>query len=141
MAGYDLTSGELQYVALNEDKLWSKFNYVFSESSRKRSTYKFGFLKSILDNLLNCTIVNDEFVLYYHDIFAKFTENYWNLILKYHLKQMRSDGKSEYSTIKPHFSASLSHGVIGIVRGVRLNVPYTNTCSYLCGNTFCPPTG
>ena len=100
MAGYDLTSGELQYVALNEDKLWSKFNYVFSESSRKRSTYKFGFLKSILDNLLNCTIVNDEFVLYYHDIFAKFTENYWNLILKYHLKQMRPDGKSEYSSLE-----------------------------------------
>jgi hypothetical protein len=44
--------------------------------------------------------VNDEFVLYYHDIFAKFTENYWNLILKYHLKQMRPDGKSEYSSLE-----------------------------------------
>ena len=100
MPGWNLSSGELQYKTINEDMLWSKFNYVFSDASKKRNTYKFGFLKSILDNLLNATFVNDELVIYYHDIFAKFTENYWNLTLKYHLKQMVPDGKSTYSRVE-----------------------------------------
>ena len=34
---------------------------------------------------------------------AKFAENYWNLVVKYHLCQMRKDGKSEYSKIEKIF--------------------------------------
>jgi len=100
MAGWNSKAGELQYIPLNDDKLWVVFNFVFSDACSKRNTYKFGLVKSILDNLLNCTIVNDEFVLYHHDIFTKFTENYWNLTLKYHLRQMRPDGKSQYSRVE-----------------------------------------
>lgn len=100
MAGWNLKVGELQRIPINEDKLWVVFNFVFSDASRKRNTYKFGLIKAILDNLMNCTIVDDKFVLYHRDIFAKFTESYWNLILKYHLKQMRSGGKSEYSRVE-----------------------------------------
>lgn len=100
MAGWDLKKGELRFIPVCDDQLWARFNFVFSEASAKRNSYKFGLIKSILDNLLNCTIVNDQFVLFYHDIFAKFTENYWNLVLKYHLRQMRPDGKSQYSKIE-----------------------------------------
>ena len=100
MAGWDLKKGEVNLISVGEEQLWSKFNFVFSDASAKRNSYKFGLIKSILDNLLNCTIVDDKFVLYYHDIFAKFTENYWNLTLKYHLRQMRPDGKSQYSKVE-----------------------------------------
>ena len=100
MAGWDLKKGELQLVPIHDDQLWARFNFVFSDASAKRNSYKFGLIKSILDNLLNCTIEDDKFVLFYHDIFAKFTESYWNLVLKYHLRQMRPDGKSQYSKIE-----------------------------------------
>ena len=33
--------------------MWSLFNYFFSPSCKKTSTYKFGFLKSILDSLFS----------------------------------------------------------------------------------------
>ncbi len=36
---------------VSEDRIWSLFNYVFSNSSRKRNTYKFGLVKSLLDNV------------------------------------------------------------------------------------------
>ena len=36
----------------------------------------------------------------YENLFGKFAENYWNLVTKYHLKQMLPDGKSEYSKIE-----------------------------------------
>lgn len=39
----------------------------------------------------------------YEQLFAKFAENYWNLVVKYHLCQMRKDGKSEYSKIEKIF--------------------------------------
>lgn len=46
-----------------------------------------------MDNLFNS--VYDEtsgiYRLSYADMFDKFTNNYWNLVLKYHLKQKISD--------------------------------------------------
>ena len=103
MAGWDLKSGALQYIPVSEYRLWTVFNFIFSDAAAKRSTYKFGLIKAILDNLFNCTIINDEFVLFHQDIFTKFTENYWNLVLKYHLKQLRPDDKSKYSHIERIF--------------------------------------
>ena len=37
------------------------------------------------------------------EIFSKFAENYWNLVIKYDLRQMRRDGKSSYSKIETIF--------------------------------------
>lgn len=55
-----------------------------------------------MDNLFNCRFENENQVYYltYKDIFHRFTVNYWNLVLKYHLKQMRPDGKSVVSKIE-----------------------------------------
>ena len=52
-AGWKLKSGEITEYDVSEDRIWSLFNYVFSDSSRKRNTYKFGLIKSILDNIFN----------------------------------------------------------------------------------------
>ena len=52
-AGWNQTSGTFREGAIDEDTFWMLFNYVFSDSSAKRTTYKFGLIKSILDNLFN----------------------------------------------------------------------------------------
>ena len=101
MPGWNLKNGELQKSQISEDGYWALFNFVFSDACMKRNTYKFGLIKSIMDNLFNCT--QDDYGSYrlsYDEIFEKFTINYWNLVLKYHLKQMRSDGRTEVSKIE-----------------------------------------
>ncbi len=101
MAGWNLSKGELSKEEFNEEKLWALFNFVFSESCSKRNTYKFGFIKSILDNLFNATIsLEGTFFISYEQLFSKFAENYWNLVVKYKLRQMRKDGKTEISKIE-----------------------------------------
>ena len=61
----------------------------FSDSCPKTSAYKFGFIKAILDNLLSVIPSNLGMELTFEDLFSKFAENYWNLITKYYLKQLR----------------------------------------------------
>ena len=73
MAGWNLKFGELKDQDVSEDRYWTLFNYVFSDSSKKRNTYKFGLIKSILDNLFNETDTVAGFYISYYDLFAKFT--------------------------------------------------------------------
>lgn len=102
-AGWKLKSGELKNQNISDDQLWALFNFVFSDSSRKRNTYKFGLIKSLLDNLFNAELIDDTMFMSYTNLFGKFAENYWNLVVKYHLKQMRFDGRSEYSKVETIF--------------------------------------
>jgi len=39
MAGWDLKYGSIKEFYINDDRIWSLFNYVFSDSCRKRNTY------------------------------------------------------------------------------------------------------
>ena len=101
MQGNQLPQGEILDLYANEDKYWMLFNRVFSDAtSKKRSTYKFGMIKAILDNLFNVVEAGGLVHLNFYDVFAKFTENYWNLVVKYGIKQMKPDGKSEYSKVE-----------------------------------------
>lgn len=84
MAGYDLKEGYYEPREVSDDELWSAFSCVFSSRSRNDSSYKFGFLKSIIDNLYN---VDEKLKLNFDQLFSKFAEIYWNLILKYDLRQ------------------------------------------------------
>lgn len=103
MAGWDKKSGIILSNTVSEDKIWSLFNYVFSNACSKRNTYKFGLIKAISDNLFNCEWTVSGYKLSFNDLFSKFAENYWNLVVKYGLRQMRPDGKSEYSKIEQIF--------------------------------------
>ena len=103
MAGWDKRSGIILSNAVSEDKIWSLFNYVFSDACSKRNTYKFGLIKSISDNLFNCEWTISGYRLSFDDLFSKFAENYWNLVVKYGLHQMRPDSKSQYSKIEQIF--------------------------------------
>lgn len=84
MAGFDLVEGSYIKRQLSEDELWSIFSAMFSSKAVHDTSYKFGFFKSILDSLYN---TDNNLILTFDQLFYKFTEIYWNLILKYHLRQ------------------------------------------------------
>ena len=89
-AGYLLKEGVFDSRKLSDDEMWSLFAYLFSSKSVNDTSYKFGFLKSILDNLYN---VDDELTLSFDQLFSKFAEIYWNLVLKHHILQ-KNPGKT-----------------------------------------------
>ncbi len=135
-AGWKLKSGEILSRQVSNDKLWSVFNYVFS-GSKKRNTYKFGLIKALLDNLFNMTLQGEDYFISYQMIFEKFAQNYWNLVVKYHLKQMRSDGRSEYSKVESIFRnmvnanpiiATLEFDVIGETERNRMVQEISKEC-------------
>lgn len=84
MAGYNLKEGFFKEENVSEDELWSAFTALFSSQATMISSYKYGFLKSIIDNLYN---VDEELTITFDQLFSKFGEIYWNLILKHGLKQ------------------------------------------------------
>lgn len=100
MPGWNLRSGVLTQEKVSEDEFWSLFNYVFSDACKKTNTYKFGLIKSICDQVYDLYDYNTGFFLSYSKLFSKFAENYWNLVNKYHLRQMSYNGKSEYSKLE-----------------------------------------
>ena len=107
MAGWNLKCGGMTELNVNEERIWSLFNYVFSDSSRKRNTYKFGLIKALLDNSFNGKRLEDGVYFLYEELFERFAENYWNLVVKYDLRQMRKDGKSIYSKVESIFYSFL----------------------------------
>lgn len=84
MAGYDLKEESYIQKQLTEDDLWSVFSGMFSNKASHDTSYKFGYFKSILDSLYNA---DENLVLTFDQLFYKFTEIYWNLVLKYNLRQ------------------------------------------------------
>ncbi len=89
-AGYLLKEAKYDSRQLSDDEMWSLFAYLFSSKSVNDTSYKFGFLKSILDNLYN---VDEELTLSFNQLFSKFAEIYWNLVLKHHILQ-KNPGKN-----------------------------------------------
>ena len=84
MSGCNLAEGRYENRTLSEDEMWSAFSNLFSSRSKNSSSYKFGFLKSIMDNLYN---VDQNLILTFDQLFSTFTEVYWNLVLKYGIRQ------------------------------------------------------
>ena len=71
MAGWNLKSGSITDYNPDDDKLWSLFNYVFSDSCPKRNSYKFGLIKSLLDNAFNGTEKMLDYVFKYKRIYQQ----------------------------------------------------------------------
>lgn len=97
MAGFDLKQGEYRKGKLSDDEMWSAFAFLFSSKSVNDTSYKFGFLKSILDNLYN---VDENLTLTFDQLFSKFTEIYWNLVLKYKIRQKKMTTNGRKSAIE-----------------------------------------
>ncbi len=100
-------SGSLNFSSISDDEYWSLFNFVFSEICHKTSTYKFALLKSILDNLLNNTPNENGQLIFYSDLFAKFAESFWNLVVKYHLHQQKPTAEGKTSKIEQIFGEAV----------------------------------
>lgn len=113
MAGFDLKEGTYEEREVSEDELWSVFSCIFSSRSRNDSSYKFGFLKAIIDNLYN---VDENLKLSFDQLFSKFAEIYWNLILKYGLRQKARTNDSRKSFIEQILlGAKDKYGIIEII--------------------------
>lgn len=102
MAGWDKKEGLFRRESISDYEIWSMFNKIFSTKSVKRTSYKFGLLKSILDNISNVNIELGYLISYY-DLFSRFTKCYWDLIVKYELRQIRPDNKGSKSGIEKIF--------------------------------------
>ncbi len=99
-AGWNQTSGELSRFFIDIEKYWAGFNYVFSDACHKRTTYKFGLIKAIIDCLYSTELTARGMELSYEMIFAKFAENYWNLVAKYEISQIVATSRSDTSKIE-----------------------------------------
>lgn len=91
MKYYNLTEGNFKTGKLTEDEMWEAFHWLFSDKSMNNSSYKFVFLKSIID----CMDKKDTLGKIGFDIlFERFTSISWNLVLKYGISQkVKSTGK------------------------------------------------
>lgn len=99
-AGWKIREGIFRPEKISDDEIWQKMNFFYSDSSRKRNSYKYGLMKAILDNVFTMSFLGTGFYVSYDALFEMFTHNYWNLVIKYQLKQMRKDGRSEVSMIE-----------------------------------------
>ncbi len=99
-AGWNKKRGDLSRFHIELEKYWAHFHYVFSDACPKRSSYKFGLIKAIIDCLYSAELTDRGMELSYERVFAKFTENYWNLVARYEICQIRSDGRSAVSKIE-----------------------------------------
>ena len=116
MPGYDLKEGWCKQETISEDELWSAFTSLFSSQVVMVSSYKYGFLKAILDNLYN---VDKNLKLSFDQLFSKFAEIYWNLILKYKLQQQAK---------KETYLEQILHDAIEKY-GLPDNIPYESISS------------
>lgn len=128
MADWNSTHGDIKKYIATEDDLWALANFFFSDSCKKTSTYKFGFLKSILDSLFSGEMTNRGYELSFLTLFSKFAENYWNLVTKYHLKQMRYNGSGILSGLELVFNKALQKSItIGDLEFTSLSETDRNT--------------
>lgn len=82
--GYDLKEGVYENKSLSEDEMWKTVNWLFSTHSVNDTGYKFLFFKAIIDCLDKRDSIGR---LSFEQIFSRFTEISWNIILKYGIKQ------------------------------------------------------
>lgn len=97
MQGYKLAEGQYKTDKLTTDKMWDTFNWLFSSYSRNDTSYKFLFLKSIID----CIDKKDSRGRITFDVlFERYTRLAWPLVLKYKLSQKAQASDGRKSTLE-----------------------------------------
>lgn len=77
--GWKLNEGSVSYETISEDRLWSVIVKTLSNQSKKTTTYKFGLLRAILENLYK---VNEKLEINFEQISYSFAKLYWNLVIE-----------------------------------------------------------
>lgn len=80
----------------DDENCFDFFMSCFNTNHGKTTSYKFCFIKSILDNLFNC----ETFILSFDTLNSTFLKIYWNLICKYNLPQFQSSNINQKSSIE-----------------------------------------
>lgn len=129
-AGHLLSEGQYINKNVSEDELWSAFSRLFSAQSKNSTSYKFAFLKSLLDNLYN---VDSNLQLKFDVIFAKFAESYWNLVLKYGIRQQSITRDGRISAIEGILREAATR--FHIADGVPFEQLNDDAMIFVCDNT------
>ena len=111
-SGWDAKENLIPFSPLTEGDVISLINSALLGNSKHTTSYKFVFFKSILDNLFNVDLGSSpEFFLSFDSISIRFAEIYWNLILKFKLRQMPLNADGKISAIeKTLFDFCSRHG-------------------------------
>lgn len=82
--GYELKEGNYLRRTLTENEMWETVNWLFSTHSINETSYKFIFLKSLIDCFDQ---VDSNYSIGFDRIFSRFTEISWNIVVKYNVRQ------------------------------------------------------
>ena len=89
--------GQYRTTHLTEDTMWGAFSMALSGRSRHVASYKFGFLKSILDNLYE---VDENLTLSFDQLFGKFALDYTREQVKLPCPDFKKGDPIRYSGFK-----------------------------------------
>lgn len=103
-AGAAAKDGQYIKGKFSDADIMDALDVVFSAKSKKDTSYKFVFLKSILDLLDQ---IDDNYRLTFDQLFQRFTEIYWPIIVDYNLKQ-KIGGEDSQSYIEQILSEVVS---------------------------------
>ena len=93
IAGATLKEGSFVKGKYTDEEIRDALTNVFSISSKKDTSYKFVFLKSILDCMYE---VENGFRLSFDRLFQRFTEIYWPMVVEYDLHQKVGEDSLSY---------------------------------------------
>ena len=93
IAGSALKEGVYLKGQYSEAEIKEAIYSVFSDSAKKDTSYKFVFLKSIIDCMYD---IDDRFRLSFDQLFYRFTEIYWPLVVGYDLQQKVGERSRSY---------------------------------------------
>ena len=133
IAGHDLNEGQYDPRQLNTDEIWQALSTLFTSRSRNSTSYKYGFLKSILDNLYN---VDADLVLTFDQLFGKFAEIYWNLVTNYRVQQMPGEKTSAVESalmdfvVKQHIAQGVPFESLTDDQKLKLTLRVKNKCKH-----------
>lgn len=97
-----LNKGNHKKTKLEEEEIWKIFENIFDPSKTVKTTsYKFGLIYSIIDNIEN---LSNELYLSFDQIFLSFTKIYWKLIVYHRLRQISGSSISLIFTLLTEYS-------------------------------------
>lgn len=111
-AGWQLSEGTMRYEDASDDEYFAAITRALSNQSMKTTSYKFGFLRAILENLYHTDV---DLTLNYSQLAHSMAKLYWNLVVEYEYQQgHRSSIVSILTTFKNTYSipSKVSYDVI-----------------------------
>lgn len=93
IAGASLKEGVFRAGDYSDAEIFSVFDEFFSTTARKDTSYKYAFLKAILDELPD---TDENLRISFDILFERFTKIYWPLVIQYGISQKSGEGNLSY---------------------------------------------